>query len=260
MTFTEKRKPKKIIMKENAKKIIQKGIDEIIPYDKNPRKNDKAVDKVANSIRAFGFQSPIIIDEQNVIICGHTRFKAAKKLGLKQVPCIVATGLTDAEIRAYRIADNKVGELAEWDKDLLASELELCEMNMSLFGIADKSNDGLDVEKYSQLGELIQYTPKTEVPAVDELIDETKQNELIENIKKSKADKKTKDFLTKAATRHCQFNFAKIAEFYAHQPKEIQELMEESGLVIIDFNNAIKNGFVELVESLKNLAAGIGDE
>ena len=140
-------------MKENAKKIIQKGIDEIIPYDKNPRKNDKAVDKVANSIRAFGFQSPIIIDEQNVIICGHTRFKAAKKLGLKQVPCIIATGLTDAEIRAYRIADNKVGELAEWDNELLASELDLCEMNMGDFGVEtpstnedDNASDEIDVK------------------------------------------------------------------------------------------------------------------
>lgn len=122
-------------MKENAKKIVQKGIDEVIPYERNPRKNDNAVDCVANSIRAFGFQNPIIIDEQNVIICGHTRLKAAKKLGLKQVPCVVATGLTDAEIRAYRIADNKVGEFAEWDNDLLASELELCDMNMIDFGI-----------------------------------------------------------------------------------------------------------------------------
>ena len=246
-------------MKDNAKDIIQKGIDEIIPYDKNPRKNDNAVDMVANSIRAFGFRSPIIIDEHNVIICGHTRFKAAKKLGLKKVPCIVATGLTDAEIRAYRIADNKVGELAEWDKALLSEELNMCDIDMTQFGF-DENTDSLDSEKYSQIGDLIQYDPKTECPDINELIDETKQNELIENIKKSKADKKTKDFLTKAATRHCQFNFAKIAEFYAHQPKEIQELMEASGLVIIDFNNAIKNGFVELVESLKNLAAGIGDE
>lgn len=128
-------------MKDNAKEIIQKDITEVIPYDKNPRKNDKAVDKVANSIRSFGFRSPIIIDEHNVIICGHTRFKAAKKLCLKKVPCIVATGLTDAEIRAYRIADNKVGELAEWDNELLTSELELCEMNMEDFGVETMSTD-----------------------------------------------------------------------------------------------------------------------
>lgn len=138
-------------MKDNAKEITQKDITDVIPYDKNPRKNDKAVDKVANSIRAFGFQSPIIIDEHNVIICGHTRFKAAKKLGLKKVPCIVATGLTDAEIRAYRIADNKVGELAEWDNELLASELELCEMNMDDFGIenittAEDDCDEVDIK------------------------------------------------------------------------------------------------------------------
>lgn len=78
-----------IFMKENAKKIIQKGIDTVIPYENNPRKNDNAVDKVANSIRAFGFRQPIVIDEHNVVICGHTRLKVAKKLGLKQVPKIV---------------------------------------------------------------------------------------------------------------------------------------------------------------------------
>lgn len=149
--FQKNANKKRRMMKDNAKEIIQKDITEVIPYDKNPRKNDKAVDKVANSIRSFGFQSPIIIDEHNVIICGHTRFKAAKKLGLKKVPCIVATGLADAEIRAYRIADNKVGELAEWDNELLASELELCEMNMEDFGIenittAEDDCDEVDIK------------------------------------------------------------------------------------------------------------------
>lgn len=246
-------------MKDNAKEIIQKDITEVIPYDKNPRKNNKAVDKVANSIRSFGFQSPIIIDEHNVIICGHTRLKAAKKLGLKKVPCVVATGLTDAEIRAYRIADNKVGELAEWDNDLLAGELELCEINMEEFGFT-ADVDNLDLDKYSQIGDLIQYEPKAECPSLNDLVDESKQKELINNIANAMVSQDIKDFLVKAATRHYQFNYSKVAEFYAHQTKDVQELMEQSGLVIIDFKNAIKNGFVELKESLKHLEEEFGDE
>lgn len=122
-------------MKENAKKIIQKGVDEIIPYENNPRRNEKAIDKVANSIRSFGFQQPIIIDAHNIIICGHTRFEASKKLGLEKIPCIVAKDLTDAEIKAYRIADNKVAEFSEWDEELLEAELDgLEDFDMSEFG------------------------------------------------------------------------------------------------------------------------------
>ena len=102
--------------------IIDKKIGEIKPYEKNPRKNDNAVDAVASSISQFGFKNPIVIDGNNVIICGHTRYKAAKKLGLDVVPCVVASDLTDEQIKAYRLADNKVAELAEWDIDLLGEE------------------------------------------------------------------------------------------------------------------------------------------
>ena len=104
--------------------IINKDINDLIPYVNNPRKNDKAVDAVASSIKNFGFKVPIIIDAQNEIVAGHTRLKAAIKLNYKEVPCIVADDLTPAQIKAYRIADNKVSEFAEWDMDLLKIELE----------------------------------------------------------------------------------------------------------------------------------------
>ena len=104
--------------------IINKDINDLIPYVNNPRKNDKAVDAVASSIKNFGFKVPIIIDAQNEIVAGHTRLKAAIKLNYKEVPCIVADDLTPAQIEAYRIADNKVSEFAEWDMDLLKIELE----------------------------------------------------------------------------------------------------------------------------------------
>ena len=96
---------------------------EIKPYEKNPRLNDGAVESVARSIREFGFRQPIVVDAEGVIVCGHTRWKAAHKLGLEKVPVHVARDLTPEQIRAYRIADNKTAELAEWNLELLPIEL-----------------------------------------------------------------------------------------------------------------------------------------
>lgn len=104
-------------------KVVQRPIAEVQPYEKNPRLNDDAVDAVAASIREFGFRQPIVVDADGVIICGHTRWKAAQKLGLAKVPVHVATDLTPEQIRAYRIADNKTGELATWNTELLPLEL-----------------------------------------------------------------------------------------------------------------------------------------
>ena len=97
--------------------------EDLIPYENNPRRNDKAVDVVAESIRQFGFRVPIIVDADGVIVCGHTRRLAALMLGLKEVPVLVADDLTDEEARAYRLADNRVAELAGWDEALLKEEL-----------------------------------------------------------------------------------------------------------------------------------------
>ena len=117
--------------------IIEKRLDEIIPYEKNPRHNDEAVEYVANSIKEFGFKVPIIIDRNNVIVTGHTRLKASKKLGLKTVPCIIADDLTDEQIKAFRLADNAVAEFSDWDFNLLSDELdELGKMDLD-FGMDD---------------------------------------------------------------------------------------------------------------------------
>ena len=103
---------------------IIKKVSELIPYINNPRNNDDAIDAVASSIKNFGFKVPIVVDSNNEIINGHTRLKAAKKLGLETVPVIVADDLTPEQIKAFRLADNKVGEIATWDEDALAVELE----------------------------------------------------------------------------------------------------------------------------------------
>ena len=118
-------------------KIIYKGVEDIIPYADNPRKNDEAVAQVAESIRAVGFKNPIILDKDGVIIAGHTRLKAARSLGMKQVPCIIADDLTPEQVKLYRLADNKTAEAAEWDDEKLAAELEelyKAGIDMSRFG------------------------------------------------------------------------------------------------------------------------------
>ena len=119
-------------------------ISEVKPYDKNPRKNDDGVEAVANSIKEFGWQQPIVVDKDNVIIVGHTRYKAAKKLGMDKVPVVVADSLSPEQVKAYRLADNKTGELTDWDVDLLDDELDdILDIDMSDFGFEDE-DDSLD--------------------------------------------------------------------------------------------------------------------
>ena len=112
--------------------------DKLIPYINNPRINDEAVDVVAASIKEFGFKNPIIIDKGNVIIAGHTRLKAAKKLGLEKVPTIKVEDLTEQQIKAFRIADNKTAEFADWDIELLNIELESIEEMFTGFDEVEK--------------------------------------------------------------------------------------------------------------------------
>ena len=127
-------------------KVEERKITDIRPYEKNPRRNDDAVKYVAESIKEFGFKVPIVVDGDGVIVAGHTRYKAAKKLNMDTVPCIVADDLTEEQIKAFRLADNKVAEKAEWDFDILADELdELFEFDMSAFGFLQGEDIKLDV-------------------------------------------------------------------------------------------------------------------
>ena len=148
--------------KEKGLRIIQKKTDDLIPYEKNPRKNDAAVEKVAASIKEFGFKVPIIIDSDGVIVAGHTRLKAADKLGLKKVPCIVADDLTEKQIKAFRLAENKTAEFAEWDFELLTDELaEITDIDMTEFGFdlswipeAGSKEDTRDTEEFEDIEKL----------------------------------------------------------------------------------------------------------
>lgn len=123
-------------------------LSEIRPYEKNPRRNDSAVDAVAASIKEFGWQQPIVVDKDGVIIAGHTRYKAAKKLKCKEVPVVYADNLTEEQVKAYRLADNKTSEIAEWDADLLSEELlDLQDFDMGQFGFDDFNADTQEIEE-----------------------------------------------------------------------------------------------------------------
>lgn len=150
--------------------IVMKNINELIPYVNNARKNDHAVDAVASSIKNYGFKQPIVIDSQGEVVAGHTRLKAAKKLDMEQVPCIIADDLTPAQIKAYRIADNKVAELSEWDFDLLKIELEDIE---GFTGFEDEELENLfdDVEEEKEVKDLSEKV-KTNYQVIIECINE----------------------------------------------------------------------------------------
>ena len=122
--------------------LVTKKLSEIKPYPKNPRNNDDAVDSVAQSIKEYGFNVPIVLDADNVIICGHTRYKAAQKLGIDELPCIVADNLSKKQAKAFRIADNKTSDASIWDNKLLLEEL---------FDIGDEFFTGFDFSDIESL-------------------------------------------------------------------------------------------------------------
>ncbi len=177
--------------------IINRRVSELIPYDRNPRKNDEAVKYVKASIEQFGFKVPIVIDADGVIVAGHTRLKAAKELGMKEVPCIVADDLTPEQTRAFRVADNKTAEIAEWDIELLNTELLDLEANFDMadFGFeinpptGEVSDDDFDadavadaiVEPVTKLGDIwtlgrhrLMCGDSTDRETVDRLMDGAK--------------------------------------------------------------------------------------
>lgn len=124
--------------------IVEKKLTELTPYENNPRMNEDAVDGVAESIKNYGFKVPLVIDRDGVIVCGHTRYKAAEKLGLTTVPCVVADDLNEKQIKAFRIADNKTSDLSIWDNKKLLEELDGLEDLFTGFTESDLFEDTLD--------------------------------------------------------------------------------------------------------------------
>ena len=242
--------------------IVYKKINELKPYKNNSRTHDESqIKQICESIKEYGWTNPVLIDEKGMIIAGHGRVEAGKKLDIKEVPCIVLSGLTEAQKKAYVIADNKMALNAGWNEELLKTELENLkelDFDLELTGFSKKELDKLfdeinESNPYTAKTEIPQYEIKGEMPEIYELIEEEKVNQLIEDIRKSNVGEKEKEFLIKSAYRHYGFNYSKIAEYYCHQNKEMQELMEKSALVIIDINNAIAEGYAELKEEMEEM-------
>ncbi len=240
--------------------IVYKPIKELKPYKKNAKKHSKEqVEQIANSIKEFGFTQPVIIDKHNSVVAGHGRILGAKKAGLKQVPTVCLEDLTEEQIKAYRLVDNKLNE-SEWDDVLLAQELEeLDKEQMKLFGFDFGEYVEEEEKKYTMKTNIPQYEIKGEAPSISELVDTSKTKELLHKIKQSNVSEDEKKFLRYGAYRHLCFNYSKIAEYYANADKEMQELMEDSALVIIDFEDAIAKGYVEMSEQVA-LLRGDNDE
>lgn len=159
-------------------------INLLTPYAGNPRKNDKAVKSVANSIQQFGFNAPILVDGWMVIIAGHTRFLAAQQLGYQKVPVIILDGLTDQQIKGYRLADNKVSEIATWDYEKLQKELEgIKDIDMSLFDF-DISSIINDEKFYLDLLQAPEREKKIKYDIIIHCRDETEKTETEKKLKK----------------------------------------------------------------------------
>lgn len=252
--------------------VQQVPVEDISPYDRNPNLHPPSqIDAIADSIREFGFTVPLVIDSSGTIVAGHGRYEAATdRLDLSVVPCIERDDMTEDEIRAYRIADNRVAE-SDWDDDLLAGELQDLDDSglddlLGATGFTDDELDdllespddddllALDDERFTQKIDTPTYEPRGEQPEMDDLYDTTHYDRLTERIDE-KADDLPDDlerFLRLAAHRHIVFDYENIAEYYAHRDPSVQDLMEDLTLVILDYDSAIEQGYIDFtVDALR---------
>lgn len=247
--------------------VEQWPIDKLIPYARNPRKNDEQVDRMASAIQEFGFRIPIVARSDGSVVDGHLRLKAAHKLGLTEVPVALADELTPSQVKAFRLLANQSANWAEWDTELLKLELEELKSDgydMDLTGFDDGElleltedvleDSGQDEGKYTDKVATSIYEPTGADVSLSDCADATHMEALLKKIDAANITPSEKTFLRHAATRHIAFNYQNIAEYYAGKAsKEMQELMEESALVIIDMDSAIEHGFVELSERIKEI-------
>lgn len=234
--------------------IKNRPVKELIPYKGNAKKHDnKQIKNVAESIRQYGFVQPVVVDKDGVIVIGHCRALAAKKLGMEMVPCVCVDDLTAEQVDALRLVDNKSNE-SPWDNDLLREELPGLDLSAFDFdwGLKEDEEDN----PYTTAVNIPQYNIQGDVPSFGEMYDNQKEMDLISEIESSGVTEDEKAFLISAAHRHCRYNFTAIAEYYAHATPEMQALMEKSALVIIDLENAIANGYVKLSKTIEVLRDG----
>jgi len=236
------------------------AVDLLVPYGKNAKKHGKEqIEKLKDSINEFGFLTPCLIDRDFNLIAGHGRVEAAKELGIEKVPCVFIEGLSEEQRRAYILADNRLGELGEWDMGLV--QAELAELNALGFDVSltgfdfdvELDEEAFDENKYTSVVNIPQYEPCGEDVELEDLVDTERYDDLVEEINRSELSEREKEFLRKAAARHLQFSYANIAEYYAKADEEMQRLMEQSALVIIDVDDAIRYGYAQIQSYLDEI-------
>lgn len=274
-------------MSDEHYRVVYVDPKQLQPYYRNPRKNDHAIKSVADSIREFGFNVPILADENNVIIAGHTRWKAAMYLGLERVPVIYATWLDESKRRMYRLVDNKTAEIAQWDDDLLSQELrdimdgevsrEVDRLFRDLFGdveiaadevlstealersperhaVQSGNTDGEQRYKYVQDIRGLIYEPSERCPELHELMDTQRADDYIQQIMADDTlDEDVRRFLLRAAERFVEFDYARIADYYAHAPENVRRWFERLILVVVDFDNLIENNVKNIYRTMFEL-------
>jgi hypothetical protein len=220
----------------------------------NPRiiKNDK-FKKLVKSIQEFPEmleKRPIIVDEDLMVLGGNMRLKASKDAGLKEVWIDIAEGWTKEQKDEFVVKDNV--NFGDWEWDMLANEwdsVQLAEWGLDVWENEDDAKIE-DDNNYTRKIVAPTYEPKNEKPSIDDLFSTDKADELIHKIKQADLTEDEVLFLSHCALRHTVYDYSKIADFYAHSRKEIQELMEDSALVIIDFDKAIEKGYVRLTKDI----------
>lgn len=235
-------------------------VDEIIPYADNAKLHpERQIEQIRSSIIEFGFNDPIAIDENNVVIEGNGRLMAIKDLGFKEVDCIRIEGLTEDQKRAYILVHNQLTMNTGFDIEILNRELEKIKgIDMKQFDFEldfdfDNDIDTGDGTKYTQKVDVPQYEPTGECPDIWDLCDSDKADSFLDEIEEADITDDEKTFLIKATKRLYEFNYSKIAEYYAQASPEMQEIMEHLALVIIDFDNAIAYGYAQLSAALEEM-------
>lgn len=236
-------------------------VGKLIPYENNAKQHGRdQIEKLKDSIAEFGFLTPCLIDKDYNLIAGHGRLMAAKELGMRTVPCVFIEGLTEEQRRAYILADNRLGELGDWDMALVNEELiDLAKMGFDAsvtgfeFEFSPDSEVPASDNPYTGKVKIPQYEPQGYIVPIADLCDQEKYLGLIHEIDEADIPEDEKEFLRLAAARHLVFNYKNIAEYYCEASAETQRLMEKSALVIIDIGDAIAEGFATLSAGIEEM-------